>query len=160
MGSAATPPPDGWTTASVLQVLRQAARGAGDPLSHGRFQQWARTNRVRVPSILTITKLFGSWSHACAAAGLQPNAARFHEESPSTKVTLADCRRAVRAYIDLCAAEGQKPTADRYKAMSAAKNWPAFGTLRYRLQMPWSEILSTRGGAGHRATETHSTLSA
>lgn len=137
----------GWSEARILGLLRRAARTIDGPLSVSKFQAWGRKNQVPLPSVLTIINRFGSWREACSAAGLSTNKPRFQNDSPSMRVSEADCRLAVRSFIDICAGSGVKPTAERYRSMSAKKGWPSFGTLGYRLHQPWSMIVSTRGGS-------------
>ncbi len=49
----------------ILAALRAAALEIGEPLSHGRYESLGRG-----PSSARIIQRFGSWSAACAAAGV------------------------------------------------------------------------------------------
>jgi hypothetical protein len=58
-----------FTEADILRALRAAAAICGEPLSHGRYDAVAR--EVGGPTATRIIQRFGTWSAACAAAGVR-----------------------------------------------------------------------------------------
>ena len=57
-----------FTDETILGAIRAASLEHGDPLSHTRYDQYAAEHGT--PTSCRITQRFGSWSAACAAAGV------------------------------------------------------------------------------------------
>lgn len=77
-----------YTTAQMIETLRALARGK--PLGYDRYEELSKGRAL--PSARAIYRRFGSWTGACAAAGIQSKAPRQVEvlDLPDDVPSLAD----------------------------------------------------------------------
>lgn len=63
-----------YTDREIARALRTAAKMAGEPLSVGKYDKIRDT--FEGPSAIRLIQRFGSWSSACAAAGVKSGEAK------------------------------------------------------------------------------------
>lgn len=121
----------------LLAALREAAAELGDPLTAGDYDTWQRGRDAAASPALLIRR-FGSWRHACLAAGLRTNTTR----STSRRWTDDDVVAIVAAYLR---SEGATGSFAGYSEWAKEQpDAPSGATLRQR--GAWAEIKAQAEG--------------
>lgn len=116
----------------LKKALKAAAEVCGEPLTIPAYRLEAPSHGW--PADLTITKAFGSWGEACAAAGVTFNTPKGAQRGSYGR---GDCVKALR----LCKAElGDVPSYERYSVWARENRQPSGSTVRVKIG-PWREAL-------------------
>lgn len=115
----------------LIAGLREAAAELGEPLTSGGYDTWQR-GRVTAASPALLIRRFGSWRHACIAAGLRTNATR----STSRRWSDDDVVTIVARYLTSPGATGS--FADYSAWAKDHDDAPSGATLRQRAA--WADI--------------------
>lgn len=114
----------------ILAGLREAAAEAGEPLAVTGYDGWRRDREA--PSSTLVIRRFGSWTAACAAAGVSSNKTR----STSRKWSDADVLAAVAAYL---ASEGSTGSYAGYVEWARVTDGAPSGPL-LRQRGAWADL--------------------
>jgi hypothetical protein len=127
----------------ILEAIRAAALVHGDPLSHNRYDHYAAEHGT--PTSCRITQRYGSWSAACAAAGVEAFTPRRVYTRRWTPGQMVD---AVVAYL---ASSGSTGTFAGYDAWSRSRpDLPSSGTVRNQFGS-WTAVKAAAMAGGRRA---------
>lgn len=123
-------PPD-FSDDRLTAGLSAAAAELGEPLTVGAYDMWQRA-REDAGSPALLIRRFGSWTKACAAAGVGANTTRSTSRRWSDDEVVAIVARYLRA-------PGSTGTFADYSAWAREQEGvPSGATLRQR--HPWAEI--------------------
>lgn len=122
------------TQLDALSAIRRAATYDW-PLSSVRFDELIRQGEISGPSSVRIMQIFGTWSNACAEAGVESLAPA--RDNYQSKWTDQDLFGFVREYLVSAGASGTFGDFDRWATRKA--DAPSGQTLRNRLGT-WNEV--------------------
>jgi uncharacterized protein (DUF433 family) len=124
-----------YTNEKIGEVLRAAALDIGGTPSFKSYIKWREGQTRKLPAAPTITNRFGSWTAACAAAGLTPN--RGPGRGHAVRYDREDAVRAVRrCWYDI----GRFPGCEAYEAWhSETHDGPSAATIR-KIMGGWVEV--------------------
>ena len=127
--------PRRWSQEEVIKAIQQAGT-MEFPLSSNAYTSLLEQRLISGPSAPRIWQLFGSWSAACDAAGVESFA---HGNSGfGTRWSDDEMFSMVRTYL---VEETGRPTASRYDQWAREHaDAPSLGTIRNRLGL-WSTVL-------------------
>ena len=134
-------PPKAYTRKELLDVLKEAAKICGEPLTLPNYHKEAPSRGW--PAALTITRTFGTWENGCKEAGVKANPSTGPREGSYTE---EDCLLALR----ICRAdlielgeipENGAPSYERYVDWARANQQPSGPTVRAKIG-PWREALA------------------
>jgi hypothetical protein len=115
----------------LVAALAAAAVELGEPLTVGAYDAWQR-GRDGAASPALVIRRFGSWTQACARAGVATNTTR----STSRRWTDDEVVGVVASYLG---SPGSTGTFADYTAWARTQEGaPSGATLRQRL--PWAEV--------------------
>jgi hypothetical protein len=115
--------------------LRAAAAAVGEPLAVGAYDAWrARTPGHEVGSSTLVIRRFGSWTAACAAAGVATNKTR----STSRRWSDDDVLAIIARFLDEDPGSGSYAAYVVWARAQAAGTVPSGPTLRQR--GAWAEL--------------------
>ena len=129
-----------YTDREIARALRTAARMAGEPLSVGKYDKIR--DAFEGPSAIRLIQRFGSWSSACAAAGVKSGEAK---RSYARKWERAQIVDLVKRYL----AEKRKVSFTDFSLwLKQVPASPSPATCR-NVGISWSSLLaSARSGQG------------
>ncbi len=125
------------TRARALAAL-QAASLLVAPLSHQNYTSLVRGGRVSGPSVARIVQLFGSWTSACAQAGVRSGDAlrRHYSRTWSHEAVIGH----VSSFLLEPAHRGASNRYDVWRAARGSKSTPSLGTVRNMCGARWHDI--------------------
>ncbi len=125
--------------------LRAAAAVTGEPLAVGAYDAWrARTPDHEAGSSTLVIRRFGSWTAACAAAGVATNKTR----STSRRWSDDDVLAIIARFLDDVPGSGSYAAYVEWARAQESGTVPSGPTLRQR--GAWAELKAgalARGGA-------------
>jgi hypothetical protein len=131
-----------FTDEAILDAIRAAALEHGDPLSHTRYDRYAADHGM--PTSCRITQRFGSWSAACAAAGVgvfTRNRTYTRRWTPGQMVD---------AVVDYLASPASTGSFADYDAWSRTRpDMPSSGTVRNQFGS-WTVVKTAAMASGRR----------
>lgn len=142
------------TRARALAAL-QAASLLVAPLSHQGYTGLVRQGRVTGPSVARIVQLFGSWTSACAEAGVRSGEPlRRHYSRTWTRT---DALGHVSAFLLEPEYRGASNRYDQWRAARGSALTPSLGTVRNVCGSRWNDVRaaalrSLRSGWAHDGT--------
>lgn len=114
----------------LLAGIAAAAAELGEPLTVGAYDAWQRAHDAASPAL--VIRRLGSWTQACARAGVATNTTR----STSRRWTDDEIVEIVAGYLR---SPGSTGTFADYSAWARSQEGaPSGATLRQRL--PWAEV--------------------
>lgn len=134
-----------WTDEDIYEALRRASIYEF-PLSTTAYSELLRIGQIEGPSVPRIWQRFGSWTTACAAAGVVASAARNREYD--SKWSDEELLQLVRSYLMDPDAPNSARRFDEWKRANAPDG-PSAQTLRNRFGS-WNELKRralARGGS-------------
>lgn len=125
------------TRARALAAL-QAASLLVAPLSHQGYTGLVRQGRVAGPSVARIVQLFGSWTSACAEAGVRSGEPlRRHYSRTWTR---EDALGYVSAFLLEPEYRGASNRYDQWRATRGPSSAPSLGTVRNVCGSRWNDV--------------------
>ncbi|KAA1421817.1 hypothetical protein F0U44_05985 [Nocardioides humilatus] len=119
-----------FSDAQLRAAISAAAAELGEPLTVGAYDTWQRSHDAASPAL--VIRRFGSWTQACAAAGVRTNTTR----STSRRWTDDEVVEIVARYLRSPGSTGS--FADYSGWAKDQEGVPSGATLRQRY--PWAEI--------------------
>jgi hypothetical protein len=122
-------------------AARQAESLLVAPLSHQNYTSLVRGGRVSGPSVARIVQLFGSWTSACAQAGVRSGDAlrRHYSRTWSHEAVIGH----VSSFLLEPAHRGASNRYDVWRAARGSKSTPSLGTVRNMCGARWHDIRTT-----------------
>jgi hypothetical protein len=128
------------TRARAIAAM-QAASLLVTPLSHQNYTSLVREGRVTGPSVARIVQLFGSWTSACAEAGVRSgDALRRHYSRTWSR---EDAIGHVSSFLLEPAYRGASNRYDEWRASRGPGSTPSLGTVRNLCGTRWNDIRTT-----------------
>lgn len=137
------------TESQTIAATRDRARAAlsaasliAKPLSHQAYTELLRNGRVKGPSVARIVQLFGSWTDACTAVGVESGQALRNNYSRTWNEE--QLLQFVEKFLRVPEYRGASHQFDEWrKSVNGPQKVPSLGTVRNMVGGTWNDIRTT-----------------